>query len=671
MPFSVKLPDGTVVKNIPDGTTKEQIRQKFEPLGYSFEVKKTEPSKKESAIRGAAQGATMGYADEAAGAIKALRAPFSDKTLEELYQEGRDESRAKYKAAEEANPSTYLAGEIGGGLATSVMPAGMALRGAKALTTAGKLKNIGKGMGVGAGIGGVSGAGYSEGETAGDIASDASTSALAGAVLAPVAQGVVGVGKYGFNRLAGKQPVQAAEKEVSRLLTSQDIEGASDTIPIMTASNNPSLLQQGTRLASMPDMQADVFKYTSKPMADFKTAQEAAAKVGTTTPTDEVMDTAIKGVQKLGSNLKAERQATYKELTAPLFNVEKNGVVEPRKIKYNNFNTILGDEDLSKYFYEYARNKKINPQSADVLNYDNLKGFRSYLGRLEREAAKGLGKGAEKHDLFKRGYDDVTNMLRKDLGEQLGEGAVKQYDTANELYKKDIKLAESIFGENGTAMLGIVDDVDVDNAKTKELARATIGKLFEKADIATIKETKDLMGKYGLNDEFKNLIRQQIDTKTKEGAKDLYKLLESDPKFKRSLYSVIGDEDKVALNNIIKDGDRIGNFVKVNGQKIKGASGSFEDIFKKSTRGLSGEEGNIKVPFLSENNLKTAAARGFFDAITDKKKVDDELLKILLDPQRGQKFISNYKLQKTPQGRHNYILDALSGVGAANITKEE
>lgn len=45
--FSVKLPDGTVVKNIPIGTTKEQIKAKLAAGGY--DVSKLEPRKQESA----------------------------------------------------------------------------------------------------------------------------------------------------------------------------------------------------------------------------------------------------------------------------------------------------------------------------------------------------------------------------------------------------------------------------------------------------------------------------------------------------------------------------------------------------------------------------------------------------------------------------------------------
>lgn len=76
---------------------------------------KETPGQLESLIRGGAQGASMGFADEITGALESLG---GDKT----YQQARDESRANYKAAEEANPKTYLGGEFGGAAATALIP---------------------------------------------------------------------------------------------------------------------------------------------------------------------------------------------------------------------------------------------------------------------------------------------------------------------------------------------------------------------------------------------------------------------------------------------------------------------------------------------------------------------------------------------------------------------
>lgn len=100
-----------------------------------------------SFLRGAVQGATFGFADEITGGLRSL---VSDKT----YEQERDASRAAYRAAQEANPLTYGAGDIAGSVATSFVPGLGIAKGAKALHVAAKA----------ALAGGVSGIGHSEAE---------------------------------------------------------------------------------------------------------------------------------------------------------------------------------------------------------------------------------------------------------------------------------------------------------------------------------------------------------------------------------------------------------------------------------------------------------------------------------------------------------------------------
>ena len=83
-----------------------------------------EISEIESGLRGAAQGASMGFSDELTGGVEALweKAKGNPTAFGELYKAKRDESRANYESAEKANPSSYLAGQVGGGIATAVVP---------------------------------------------------------------------------------------------------------------------------------------------------------------------------------------------------------------------------------------------------------------------------------------------------------------------------------------------------------------------------------------------------------------------------------------------------------------------------------------------------------------------------------------------------------------------
>ena len=110
-----------------------------------------EPGYAESATRGALQGATLGYSDEIAGGIEAgtrsaLRF-FGSDIEDKTYQQARDEARAKNERAQKANPWTYGIGEVGGGVATALVPGLGVAKGA------GLGLNIVKGAGLGAAAG--------------------------------------------------------------------------------------------------------------------------------------------------------------------------------------------------------------------------------------------------------------------------------------------------------------------------------------------------------------------------------------------------------------------------------------------------------------------------------------------------------------------------------------
>lgn len=176
------------------------------------------PSRMESMIRGGLQGASFGLGDEIAGAVTA---PFTGMS----YEQARDVSRERNALAQTANPGTYLAGELGGGLA---MPGGIfasAARGAKILPTAVRALSVPARASIaGGGVGGLAGAGYSEADTAGGVAIDAAQGAGIGAVTAPLvpfavrgaAAGAQGIGNAVANFGAG--PVQKAYNAIANRL---------------------------------------------------------------------------------------------------------------------------------------------------------------------------------------------------------------------------------------------------------------------------------------------------------------------------------------------------------------------------------------------------------------------------------------------------------------------
>lgn len=121
------------------------------------------PSQLESGVRGLAQGASLGFADEATAGLESL---FTDKT----YQDALKESRDNYHAAEKANPATYMTGNVAGAVGTAFIPG---LNVAKAGTFAGRLGTAALG-------GGLTGLGNSEAADAKDLAMDTGAGALMG-----------------------------------------------------------------------------------------------------------------------------------------------------------------------------------------------------------------------------------------------------------------------------------------------------------------------------------------------------------------------------------------------------------------------------------------------------------------------------------------------------------
>lgn len=176
-------------------------------------------SQVESGIRGLAQGASLGFSDEITGGLEALYdIATTDKELsdiDELYKQRRDESREAYRKAQEANPKTYMAGEVGGAIGTALVPGGALLnasKGARLATTLGK-----------AGLaGGISGAGLSESDNIEDLASDTLKGAAFGVGTAGLMKGGAKALQSNTTKAVGKNAKKAGHflsKKVYGLLT--------------------------------------------------------------------------------------------------------------------------------------------------------------------------------------------------------------------------------------------------------------------------------------------------------------------------------------------------------------------------------------------------------------------------------------------------------------------
>lgn len=176
------------------------IKGKYEPtLGQAPKGALPGVSKAESAIRGAGQGATLGFLDELAGGIRAagrgiaenvgVQDPMTGKvtqteasgqTFPEAYRTERDAYRKDDKLAEQSNPATFGGAEMLGAIASS--PLGGPISSLKSAALAGT--KLGAAFGLGS-----SEADLTEGDVKG-AAEDTATGAAVGLVASPIGYGL-------------------------------------------------------------------------------------------------------------------------------------------------------------------------------------------------------------------------------------------------------------------------------------------------------------------------------------------------------------------------------------------------------------------------------------------------------------------------------------------------
>jgi hypothetical protein len=267
-------------------------------------------TKTESALRGAAQSATLGFGDEIEGLIQAaLPVPGDTGSFFDRYRKWRDVSRTTDARASAANPKSSLAGGLAGAAVTA--PALAALAPAP-LAGAGLVARTAQGIKTAAPIGAVYGAGSSDATTIGGLATDSALGAagagLVGGGVSAVAPPVAAWLKaraleYGRKALSGVGNSLSARKEISP----RAVEAAYDVGAIRPLSNVTGISE---RLETATDALAPQYGAVLREL-------EAAGIVG---PDAEriarelLFDATQKRAASLGSKVPAMMEADAMEL---------------------------------------------------------------------------------------------------------------------------------------------------------------------------------------------------------------------------------------------------------------------------------------------------------------------------------------------------------------------
>jgi hypothetical protein len=201
-------------------------------------------------LMGYADTASFGFADELTGAIGGVVEGLGrPEGFMGAYERVRDNTRRLQQQVSEESPVAYTGGQIGGGVATALIPGGAVARGASLGTKALR------GAGVGAAYGGAYGFGSGDGnleQRVNSAAKGAAQGAAVGAAFAPVAAGVGGayrgIRNAMTNRAAKGDMSQAVGQKISsgavnRIRRAFDDEGKAGTF--RPATEGDMLLNQG------------------------------------------------------------------------------------------------------------------------------------------------------------------------------------------------------------------------------------------------------------------------------------------------------------------------------------------------------------------------------------------------------------------------------------------
>lgn len=244
--MDVRLPDGTVVTNVPEGTTKSQLMARLgkaspapgvvetanaprlEPWPTQTPIPLSPHELQQGRIASVAQGLTLGASDELGGAAAALGAGLQGQPMGPAYEQGRDQMRQaaeKYAAQE---PLSAAGSNIVGGLPLAMVGGGIP----QAATLPGRMA---QGAGAAGVLGAVTGFASGEGglqERAENAAKVGVASAAFGTAAPAVVEGAGALGKTAGRILMSGSGTLDAAKEARR---------AGYVIPPNMAQTNPSL----------------------------------------------------------------------------------------------------------------------------------------------------------------------------------------------------------------------------------------------------------------------------------------------------------------------------------------------------------------------------------------------------------------------------------------------
>lgn len=405
------------------------------------------PGEIESFTRGAAQGVTLGFADELVGAAEStfgvLSGDSSALRLSGAYEKSRDESRDAFRTAEQANPYSYLAGEVSGSLASSAIPG---LNVAKGATFGRRVAQAGV-------EGALAGMGLSEEESLGEIAKDGALGATLGA-------GFQGIGEKVAAPLAGKAATLWNESQAGKK--------AADLF-------DTGLKKAGRAFANVPEEYTDEYLKRGGQIAARPEEEILDEISGIYTSRKETLEGAKESYQRSGRKFDEAKQRLKQERQDYVYQARESLKQAEEQLKSVADNLKRGYQDdvfQSREVLNQARSQFDNAalESVEALRSKSVLNLKDdildSIDSLKQKVQAGSGKAYQALEnaqgrVSTRGMVDTIDSGLGSLtvkGQTVSDSAASSHQVLNKLKERIAQLGDEISLPEAKAIIQQLDD---------------------------------------------------------------------------------------------------------------------------------------------------------------------------------------------------------------------
>ena len=477
----------------------------------------------ESAIRGGAQGLSMGFADEATARLESI-------TKGVPYEQALEESRQAYKQAQEANPITYAGSEIVGGIAPTFIPGvGQAVTGAK----------LGRLAMIGAGTGALSGLGYSEGKDIGEVARDVGIGGALGGAL-PVIGSKLFPKKLQseISKKAGEtvtqEASQATGKEITQATVGQAAKKEGIPLPELEKSlqDAKSAAQEnlGAKLSQADELISTLTGKKESLINFLRQNPEKSKQIAEITNTTQKSDDLARVLTEYATANPARRQG-IEAATKGKKILQDSNIRVPNEDLFNildqSRNRIIAKNDIGISSPLSVAQKEIEDISLKIVNKESYDGtaLRNLLSNLDDQVNKYGGyydinqknKGIQNE--LKKVRGEINDYIKKQLPEDVRGEYDKQYKLASQKLNQAENIESMLTSKKASLREKGTNIGDLDKANTilnRYISRPTAGKEAEVSYLTKL--LKEQTPTLNLKDELDKIrIAKQIEASGNQG----------------------------------------------------------------------------------------------------------------------------------------------------------